>query len=260
MQVRDEKIKGFTLLELIVVVTLIGIVSAIGYPQFSEWRKDREVRGAVYEIKSLIEGINAQVSRGQYAFVQVHVKAGGGEDAASDEVDEDEVTQNGIVVTSKGMTATTLGNKLNTDDDFRNDNGRCNIEDTNYWDDDPSTGTKKIEVRQKSFENILTNWDGGSGVSSIGAVCFGKNETWFSAKEQLASGTNDVPDYYLFLCSAEAYEGQTNCDVTGGIPQKCNKYLYSIKWSRFGNISLSKFKFDTAKCKEDEVDGEWNEL
>ena len=127
MQVRDEKIKGFTLLELIVVVTLIGIVSAIGYPQFSEWRKDREVRGAVYEIKSLIEGINAQVSRGQYAFVQVHVKAGGGEDAASDEVDEDEVTQNGIVVTSKGMTATTLGNKLNTDDDFRNDNGRLSL-------------------------------------------------------------------------------------------------------------------------------------
>ena len=130
----------------------------------------------------------------------------------------------------------------------------------NYWDDDPSTGTKKIEVRQKSFENILTNWDGGSGLSSIGAVCFGKNETWFSAKEQLASGTNDVPDYYLFLCLAEAYEGQTNCDVTGGIPQKCNKYLYSIKWSRFGNISLSKFKFDPTNCKEDEVDGEWNEL
>ena len=71
MQAQDEKIKGFSLLELIVVVVLIGIVSAIGYPQFSEWRKDREVRDAVIKIRSLIEGINAQVQRGQYAFVQV---------------------------------------------------------------------------------------------------------------------------------------------------------------------------------------------
>ena len=73
MRVRDEKIKGFNVLELIVVGVLIGVISAIGYPNFSEWRKDRETRSAVLSIKSLIEGINSQVQRGQYAFVQVDV-------------------------------------------------------------------------------------------------------------------------------------------------------------------------------------------
>ena len=73
MRAQDEKIKGFNLLELIVVVVLIGIVSAIGYPNFSEWRLERETRNSVIKIKSLIQGINAQVQRGQYAFVQAHI-------------------------------------------------------------------------------------------------------------------------------------------------------------------------------------------
>ena len=76
MRVQDEKIKGFNVLELIIVIAIIGVLSAVAYPNFSDWRKDRETRSAVVKIKSLIEGINAQVQRGQYAFVQVDVEEG----------------------------------------------------------------------------------------------------------------------------------------------------------------------------------------
>ena len=47
MRAQDEKIKGFNLLELIVVVVIIGVISAIGYPKFSDWRLDRETRNSV---------------------------------------------------------------------------------------------------------------------------------------------------------------------------------------------------------------------
>ena len=34
MRAQDEKIKGFNILELIVVVVIIGVLSAVGYPNF----------------------------------------------------------------------------------------------------------------------------------------------------------------------------------------------------------------------------------
>ena len=100
---------------------------------------------------------------------------------------------------------------------------------------------------------IQTNWKEASGTDGIGAVCFGKNELWFSGVSQLSSGTG-VPDYFLFLCSAS--EIRTNCEIDGdGYPTQYNKYLYSIEWSRFGNVTLSRYNF----AEKNSNDGEWVE-
>ena len=42
MQVLDEKTKGFTLLEILVVVVIVGLISAIALPNFSDWKKDKK--------------------------------------------------------------------------------------------------------------------------------------------------------------------------------------------------------------------------
>ena len=43
------KIKAFTLLELLVVIALLGVFSAIAYPNISNWITDREVKSEAYE-------------------------------------------------------------------------------------------------------------------------------------------------------------------------------------------------------------------
>ena len=60
---QDQDIKGFTLLELLVVVALVSIITAIGIPNFNEWKKEREVRVAAEKIAGVLSGVNAQTKR-----------------------------------------------------------------------------------------------------------------------------------------------------------------------------------------------------
>ena len=238
MRVQDEKIKGFNVLELIIVIAIIGVLSAVAYPNFSDWRKDRETRNSVVKIKSLIEGINAQVQRGQYAFVQVDVEEG----TLTNEDD-------GLIVTSKGMKPKTLATLLNNgeSDWWVKPNGRCKIVDKvdeAYWDEDPDPDRNqiidldKIEVRQIVLDNVATTWR-----DDVGAVCFGKNDQWYSGNGELVSSSGDdvIVDSYLFICNRSNTRSQCDIDNVTGEPITEHDHLYVIEWSRFGNIKLEKW-------------------
>ena len=229
MRVQDEKIKGFNVLELLIVIAIIGVLSAVAYPNFSDWRKDRETRNSVVKIKSLIEGINAQVQRGQYAFVQV-------------DVEEDD----GLIVTSKGMKPKTLATLLNNGKSgwWETPNERCNTVDKAYWDEDPDPDRNqiidldKIEVRQIVLDNVATTWR-----DVVGAVCFGKNDQWYSGNGELVSSSGDdvIVDSYLFICNRSNTRSQCDIDNVTGEPTTEHDHLYVIEWSRFGNIKLEKW-------------------
>ena len=44
--------KGFNILELLVVLAIVGVISAVAYPNFSSWNKERAVRQSVVKIES----------------------------------------------------------------------------------------------------------------------------------------------------------------------------------------------------------------
>ncbi len=221
MQVPEKNIKGFNILELIVVLAIIGVISAAAYPKFSTWKQSREVRTDALKAKKIFESITAQVQRGQFAFVQVLIG----------------VNDNSVVLTTRGMKTDTLAQKINDGDSAWNASfsSRCDMTTADYWDVDGSVAND-IEVQSVTFNDITTN------LTIDSAVCFAKNARWFSGAGGLLSGTgNDTAvDESLIICKRE---GDNECvlSATGEPSDPEDNLMYSLDWTRFGEITLDKW-------------------
>jgi len=65
--------KGFTIIELLVVLAVIGVFSAFAYPNISSWIEDRNIKKEISELVSSIKEIKSEVSSGKYGMVQLQL-------------------------------------------------------------------------------------------------------------------------------------------------------------------------------------------
>jgi prepilin-type N-terminal cleavage/methylation domain-containing protein len=230
IQVQEKNIKGFNLIELLVVIAIISVISAAAYPNFSSWKKAREVRGAAVKIKSLFTNINSQVQRGLYGFVQVEVEASTGE----------------VVVISKGMKLSKLSSKINDSEDPWNTDQTSRCASDQDWDDkgsgsskiiettDPEAEEEVVEIPNNKLEvaelkyDVAVNFEAKSGT-----VCFSKDGSWYSAAGEFESME------VFYICEGK----EIKCSVkTDGEPNDLkHDNLFALNWSRFGNITLEKW-------------------
>ena len=63
--------KGFSLVELLLVILLIGITSAIAIPNINNWITDRQVKKEVYKFVGEINEMKSKVMGGQYPLAMV---------------------------------------------------------------------------------------------------------------------------------------------------------------------------------------------
>ena len=63
--------KAFTLLELLVVITILGIFAVIAYPNVIKWINDREVKAEAYKTAGFLDEMKSTVSSGRYGMLQV---------------------------------------------------------------------------------------------------------------------------------------------------------------------------------------------
>ena len=173
----NQSTKGFTLLELMVVVAILGVISAVGIPNILSWSTDRNVRSANENTASLITTLNTQTQRGVYPFTQILVTPN---------------QNNTVVIEAKGKTRESISR---LDEDLA-----CDMAD-DYW---------NTVVSSSTFEDVFVH------VEDRSAICFSKDEANYEVVGGLFANPaivgNDLgaeTNNYLIFCAS-----QDNCDDT----------------------------------------------
>ncbi len=95
--------KGFTIMEMMMVIAIIGIMSAIGGPSFLEWRNNSNLSGAALTLKGDLEWAKSLAMRNN-ADIDVTFDAASSSYSISIPTIPDKIRRlNGITVTGAGM-------------------------------------------------------------------------------------------------------------------------------------------------------------
>tara|TARA_Y100001936_G_scaffold172689_1_gene169122 strand:- start:1004 stop:1717 length:714 start_codon:yes stop_codon:yes gene_type:complete len=227
MQSIPKKIKGFTILEVVIVLSLVGIISAIGIPKFNSWNKDRVVRAEAERVRDIVTSITSQVQRGLYGFGQF-------------QVEKDK--ESNVSFSTNGMLMANIATRVFTGTELC----RTGEEGVDYWD---HFGVNKQNVEVRFYKTNEIKVDVSNGV-----VCFSKDGSLFSGGIDFGDNADVVET--IFICSRDIETcedpeldlANTEDEELGGTEeeQETEKdtnppVIYVVSWSRFGNVKLEKW-------------------
>ena len=223
---QKQNIKGFTLLELLVVVAIVGIISAVGYPRLDTWISKNRVIAEAEKIHSLISLVTSQVERGYYPYAMIQFEIG-----------------SPTVIKAQGVTQTTFNKRIKKP-------GApaiaCEKSDFTGWLDGGTKEWQEISAHTMHEDTFLDKLSQASQ-SKEKTICFSKGGKYFKEpsglhwvvfdKDQNRSTAN-----YITICHVNSQI----CDTQNKKFDPDEDYdAYLVKYSRFGLVE--KYRWDYVK-------------
>jgi prepilin-type N-terminal cleavage/methylation domain-containing protein len=225
---QKQNIKGFSLIELLVVIAIISIIASIGFPNFSKWSRDREIRAQSEKIANLFTTATTQVERGAYPYVRVEFVSGSSPGE----------------ITVKGISQDLLSKKINGPID-----PSCSVADfttsSGYVVDEITSHT----LNENTYIPILAPKAGVASTGSGGAICFSKGGKYFKqygstdiqGNIAFDKNTSQPTNNYVAVCHLKS----AVCDPVTKIFDD-NYPAYLVRYSRFGLITKYKWNNKTS--------------
>jgi prepilin-type N-terminal cleavage/methylation domain-containing protein len=212
-----KKLQGFTILELLVVLAVIGVFSAFAYPNISNWINDRNVKKEAYEVVTYLKERRDEVQSGKYGMVQV---------AMNWRIHTLIMTKENFFKEYKDVSTYSTYKANQT----------CGYRRPFSFVSDSSLNLELGSGNSSSNVNVYPSTS-HPFPTSYSVICITRDATIRydgSNVSETDNETNQKVDYFL-LCSKSNSTMQT-CKQGANLD-----YMYKITWDRFVNIKLYKY-------------------
>lgn len=202
-----QNIKGVTLLEIVVVLAIIGVISSVGFLQFSKTTSAKRSLAIAEGIKSVFVNASTQINRGEYPYVRI------------------EFSENKVSL--KGINQSSFGKKITT--------GELECTDSVF-------GAESSKITEYEFSDDKNRTEvSASSTSSINTVCFSKGGKYFENNldngETIEIESGGPSTYnWVTICNKSIGCKSSPNDKVGLANLEGAKFI--IKFSRFGIVEL----------------------
>jgi len=225
------KNRAFTILELLVVLAVIGVFSAIAYPNVSGWIADRNVKNAAFETVAFVKDRKSEVTSGKYGMTQILFN------------------RQLQVFTMSPDKFTEIYKSNNSPFSSLKQNYTCGFGDTagftrqNQYDKEdfgPYVQESDVHIYPSSWHNPMRT---AVCITKDGSISYYRPNQNGRIKDQ---STGQMVDLFLFCSKSNSTE--KSCKYNSNL-----EYRYMITLDRFQNMKV--FRYNKNKNKWNRIDG-----
>ena len=225
------KNRAFTILELLVVLAVIGVFSAIAYPNVSGWIADRNVKNAAFETVAFVKDRKSEVTSGKYGMTQILFN------------------RQLQVFTMSPDKFTEIYKSNNSPFSSLKQNYTCGFGDTagftrqNQYDKEdfgPYVQESNVHIYPSAWHNPMRT---AVCITKDGSISYYRPNQNGRIKDQ---STGQMVDLFLFCSKSNSTE--KSCKYSSNL-----EYRYMITLDRFQNMKV--FRYNKNKNKWNRIDG-----
>ena len=229
--VMKKKSNGFTIIELLVVLAVIGVFAGIAYPNISNWIKDRNVKKEVYKTIAFIKERKAEVTNGKYAMVQVLL---------NDQLEVFTMSQEKYFQIYKGFNSPYTNHKQNYTCGFSSTAGFTIESKYSSHDFGVNASNSNVNVYPSAYHNPMRS---AICITKDGSIAYDKPNQNFRVNDD---ATGKKVDAFVFCSKSNTKDSWCNYNSN-------YDFRYMITLDRFQNIKV--FKYSKSKNKWMKIDG-----